>query len=215
MSVFGPTGPLVGSRYRFEIAPAFGDLTYTRVLADYRRYVMPMRPFSLAVRVLHSGRYGPDGDDPRLLSTFLGSRYLVRGHASDAQYCRPGPNRPCADELLGSRLLVGNLELRFPLWGAWSRQLEYGPLPADGFIFADGGVVWSRASAARPIALDDNPGVFAEEAIANRWRQANISSIGAGIRVNAGGLPVEVAAIRALDGPRAQWLFDFGFRVGF
>jgi len=27
--------------------------------------------------------------------------------------------------------------------------------------------------------------------------------------------PVEIAAIRALDGPRPRWQFDFGFRVGF
>ena len=45
------------------------QLSYLRVLADYRRYLMPIRPYSLAFRLLHSGRYGRDGDDPRLLST--------------------------------------------------------------------------------------------------------------------------------------------------
>ena len=74
-TVFGPTGPLLGSRFRLEVAPAVGTLSYTRVLADYRRYLMPVRPYSLALRLLHSGRYGRDGDDPRLLSSFLGSRY--------------------------------------------------------------------------------------------------------------------------------------------
>ena len=42
-----------------------------------------------------------------------------------------------------------------------------------------------------------------------------ISSFGGGVRVNAMGFPVEMAAIRALDGPRPRWQFDFGFRVGF
>src|SRR6185436_14625456 len=79
-TVFGMTGPLVGSRYRLEITPAIGDLSYTRVVADYRRYVMPVRPYTVAVRLLHSARYGADGDDPRLTSSFLGSEYLVRGH---------------------------------------------------------------------------------------------------------------------------------------
>jgi hypothetical protein len=46
--------------------------------------------------------------------------------------------------------------------------------------------------------------------------QANgITSIGGGVRLNAGGLPFEIAAIRALDGPHPEWHYDFGFRVGF
>jgi hypothetical protein len=190
-TVFGPTGPLLGSRYRFEVAPAVGSIGYTRVLADYRRYVMPVRPYSLAIRVLHSGRYGRDRDDARLLSSFLGSRYFVRGHTVDARYCPPDPTRVCGDDLLGSRLLVTNLELRMPLWGMFTRQLEYGPLPADVFVFADGGGVWSEG------------------------RRGFISSLGGGVRLNASGLPVEVAAIRSLDGPRPRWQFDVGFRVGF
>ena len=48
--------------------------------ADVRQYLMPVRPYSIAVRVLHSARYGADGSDPRLLSNFLGSSYFVRGH---------------------------------------------------------------------------------------------------------------------------------------
>jgi hypothetical protein len=33
--------------------------------------------------------------------------------------------------------------------------------------------------------------------------------------MNAGGLPLEIGAVRALDGPRPRWQFDLGFRVGF
>lgn len=40
-AVFGPTSPILGSRYRFELMPALGSLALTHVLADYRRYVMP------------------------------------------------------------------------------------------------------------------------------------------------------------------------------
>jgi hypothetical protein len=191
-TVFGMTGPLLGSRYRFEVAPAIGGLSYTRVVADYRRYVMPVRPYSLAVRVLHSARYGRDSDDPRMASSFLGSNYYVRGHRLDIRQCPPDPTRVCGDELLGSRVMVSNVELRVPLWGVVSRQLEYGRLPADVFVFADGGLVWSAG------------------------RRANgISSVGAGFRLNAGGLPFEFAMIRALDGPRRGWQPEFGFRVGF
>ena len=191
-TVFGATAPLLGSRYRFEIAPAIGDLSYTRIVADYRRYVMPVRPYSIAVRVLHSARYGPDGDDPRLQSSFLGSSSFVRGHRLDLRNCPPDPTRVCGDELLGSRLLVTNLELRFPIWGMFSRELDDGPLPADAFVFTDGGMVWSGSR-----------------------RVTGIRSIGGGVRLNAGGLPFEIVAIRALDGPMREWQYDFGFRVGF
>jgi Tol biopolymer transport system component len=199
-TVFGPTGPLLGSRYRFEVAPATGQMSYTSVTADFRKYVMPIRPYSIAVRVLHSARYGPDGADPRLLSSFLGSSYFVRGHREDLRYCRPDATRVCGDDLLGSRLLVGNLELRVPIWGIRSRQIDYGMFPADAFVFADGGSIWSGTGNREPGG-----------GIASR----TISSFGGGVRVNAMGFPMELAAIRALDGPRPRWQFDLGFRVGF
>ncbi len=191
-TVFGPTGPLLGSRYRFEVAPAAGNLSYTRVLADYRKYLMPVRPYSVAVRILHSARYGSGGDDPRLLSSYLGSNYLVRGHRQDLSHCQPDAQRGCGNELLGSRLLVGNVELRVPLLGLLSRRIEYGVVPADIFVFADSGMVWT-----------------------GRVQPTRISSVGGGIRLNAGGLPFEIGAIRAVDGPAPRWQFDVGFRVGF
>ena len=59
-SIFGATSPLVGRRYRFEYSQMAGSLTYGGLLADYRRYFMPVRPFTFAVRGLHYGRYGAD-----------------------------------------------------------------------------------------------------------------------------------------------------------
>jgi Tol biopolymer transport system component len=191
-SVSGPTGPLLGTRYRLEIAPAAGELSYTSVSADLRHYVMPVRPFTVAMRVVHAARYGADSGDPRLLPSYLGSSNYVRGHREDLHYCRPSATEVCGDELFGNRLLVGNLELRFPLLGVWSRQLEYGAFPIDAFVFADAGAVSSRHDG-----------------------RTGISSIGGGVRVNAAGLPLEAGAVRALDGPRPRWQFDLGFRVAF
>jgi Tol biopolymer transport system component len=190
-TVFGPSGPILGTRYRFEVTPAAGQLSYTGVLADVRHYMMPIRPYTLAVRVMHSARYGADGSDPRLLSNFLGSSYFVRGHRTDYRYCRPEQGRVCGDELLGHQLSVANVEMRVPLWGIRSRQINYGPLPADAFVFADAGMIRSSGS------------------------RTAISSVGAGLRLNALGFPLEFAATRALDGPKPRWQFDFGFRVGF
>ncbi|NOT25287.1 MAG: BamA/TamA family outer membrane protein [Acidobacteria bacterium] len=204
-TAFGPTGPLLGSRFRVEVTPAMGDMVYTSLLADYRRYVMPARPYTLAMRVLHSGRYGPDGNDSRLLPTFLGSRSLVRGHGFDARDCRPAQTEWCGGELLGTRMVVANLELRFPLLGIASRQLTYGRFPLDAFVFADGGIAWS----------DKTPGMFDPSLNTGRLRRSLISSVGFGIRTNAGGMPFEIGAVRANDGPTPGWSADFGFRTGF
>ena len=112
---------------------------------------------------------------------------------------------------------MGNIELRVPVWGAAKRQLEYGPWPIDAFVFADGGVVWS-ARTAGPFGLAA-PGSAVSNAAASfglpATRRTVISSIGIGVRMNAGGLPFEVSAVRALDGPTPGWSADFGFRTGF
>src|SRR5690606_40485244 len=61
---FGFTSPVTGQRFRFELSPRFGSLNFHTVLADYRRYFF-RNPFTLAVRGLHYGRYGRDGESPR------------------------------------------------------------------------------------------------------------------------------------------------------
>jgi hypothetical protein len=60
-SVFGATSPVQGQRSRFEVSPTFGSLSFTGALADYRRYFMPARFYTLGVRVMHYGRYGRAG----------------------------------------------------------------------------------------------------------------------------------------------------------
>jgi hypothetical protein len=198
-SVWGPTAPLLGARYRFELSPTIGELRFARLLLDYRRYEMPVKPYTVAVRLLHTARYGRDADDARLVPTFLGSKYYVRGYGWSTRHCEWSENGRCGalEELLGSRVLVGNVELRFPLWGAAVRDIDYGRLPADGFLFADAGASWSRGL--------------------NLWGGVHrrISSVGAGVRVNVFGWPVELAGVRALNGPMRGWSFDVGFRQGF
>ena len=43
-SVFGATSPIMGQRFRFDVSPTFGTLNYTGALADFRQYLMPVRP---------------------------------------------------------------------------------------------------------------------------------------------------------------------------
>jgi Tol biopolymer transport system component len=150
-SYFGATSPILGQRYRLDLSPMVGSLVTTTVIADYRRYLMPVRPFTLAARVMHVGRYGRDAEDLRLTPLFLGYSELVRGYGSGSfspTECVPMPkyaNDPCLayDRLFGSRLLVGNLELRFPLLGVLhAGSGYYGALPIEAALFADGGVSW-------------------------------------------------------------------------
>ncbi len=65
-ALFGATGPVRGQRYRFEVSRKFGGLNYTGTRVDFRRYFMPVKPYTLAGRILQVGRFGPDSEDPRL-----------------------------------------------------------------------------------------------------------------------------------------------------
>jgi outer membrane protein assembly factor BamA len=145
---FGPMSALRGTRYRLEAAPTFGTTRYLHVLADYRRYFMPVRFYTIAARGLHVGRYGRGADDPRLPPLYVGYPTLVRGYDLDSrivEQCVAPLATTCdgVDRMLGSRLAVANVELRFPLLrplGMSSRM--YGPLPVETAVFVDGGVAW-------------------------------------------------------------------------
>jgi outer membrane protein assembly factor BamA len=205
-SVFGATSPILGRRYRLEVAPAFGGINFTGVLADARQYFMPARPFTFAFRAVHYGRYGRGGEDRRLSPLFIGYPNLVRGYDTgsfDARECGPNPNEECPvfDQLLGSKILVGNAELRFPPFGAISRSRRnlYGPLPLELVVFADTGVAWTED--VKPSFLDGS--------------RDFVSSVGAGARVNLFGYAiVEVDYVRPLDRDRG-WHWVFNFAPGF
>ena len=68
-----------------------GTLTYGGVLADYRRYFMPVAAVHRwRCAALHYGRYGADAEDPRLPPLFIGYQGLVRGYdfgSFDANEC--------------------------------------------------------------------------------------------------------------------------------
>ena len=112
-SYYGATGPLLGSRYRIEVSPYVGNLNWTNILFDFREYLMPIRPFTIAGRILQYGRYGRSAEDSRLTPEFLGYPGLVRGYDINSYTDAIDTN------LLGSKVLIGNIELRFPLLGVF------------------------------------------------------------------------------------------------
>ena len=204
-AIFGPTSPIRGALGRLEVSPTIGDLTMTDVTADYRKYVMPFRPYTFALRALHVGRYGRDSDDPRLTPLFLGYSTLVRGYdvgTFRASECRPTATSNCPefDRLIGTRIFVANAEVRVPAVGLFSGRLDYGPLPIELFGFLDGGVAWTR---------DETPSLVG-------GTRDFVSSAGFGARVNVlGFLITEFNLARPLSRPGRGWIFVFNLRPGF
>jgi hypothetical protein len=207
-AVHGPTSPVLGQRYRFEIAPTWGDLSFATITADYRRYLAPVRPFTLALRLKHLGRHGRGGADERLLPLLYGLRGTVRGYSlrSVADEICGGVSACSALQLLrSSGLSSANVELRFPMLGVLRGTGTYGgPLPIETFLFADAAWLW------KPRGMHEGKNTDA----AHASRGVLLRSIGGGVRVNARGLVFEVAGARALDARRG-WRLAVDFRRGF
>jgi Tol biopolymer transport system component len=151
-SVPGYASPASGQRYRFEVAATGGNLHFEQVTADFRHYFF-WRPWTLALRALHLGRYGNDADSPQLVPLYVGDPTLVRGYDTStlsAAECTPTPasaSCPEFDRLTGSRLAVANLELRVPLFGRDDyRLVDLRFLPTELAAFLDVGTAWSSHS---------------------------------------------------------------------
>ena len=216
-SNFGATSPVQGTRYRVEADPTFGSINYTGVLADYRRYFMPFPFYTLAGRLLHYGRYGSGAEDARLFPLYLGYPTLVRGYdvnTFENSDCVPNAVSfcPAFDRLLGSRILVGNVEFRFPLLRPFGvSQRMYGPLPVEVALFADGGIAWNsltQAAALGSVGTVTQPQAFK---LSN-----GVSSAGVALRVNFFGYAVgEFDFSRPFQRPGAGWVFQFNLAPGF
>jgi Tol biopolymer transport system component len=204
-SVFGATSPVQGQRYRFEASPTYGTLNFTGFLADYRRYFMPAPFYTVAVRAMHFGRYGSGAQDSRISPLYIGYPWLVRGYdpgSIDSDECAPTLSGSCAliDRLLGSRMLVANVELRFPLLRPFGVSGNmYGPLPVEVALFADVGTAWNQGQ---------TPSVFGGS-------RDGVRSAGVALRMNLFGYAVgEFDFARALDRPGRGWMFGFNLMPG-
>ncbi len=214
-SLFGATSPILGQRFRFEVSPSLGSLNFYTLLADYRRYVIPVRPFTIAARVLHYGRYGGAAVDTVLQSLFIGYPGMVRGYSDgsfQASDCVPQGTDPCPafSQLLGSRIAMANLELRFPLLGALGvGSGYYGFFPIEMALFADAGLAWWG---------DHRPGSTGnDKAFFLGGDRKPVYSVGAAARINVlGFMIVEIDLARPFQhGPNGRWIWQVGFVPGF
>jgi len=217
-SFFGATSPILGQSYRLEVSPYLGTIDFHTILADYRRYFMPVKPFTLAFRFLHFGRYGRGGEDTRLFPLFIGYETLVRGY--DTSSFTVGEVESATDpfdfgSLFGSKMLIANVELRFPLFQVLGiGKGYYGIFPIDFIAFYDTGVAW----------WDDNELYDELGALVETDRKAwfldggrnMISSAGIGLRANIFGyLILGVDYVYPFDRPKKDWHFQFTFTPGF
>ncbi|HYU28822.1 MAG TPA: BamA/TamA family outer membrane protein [Gemmatimonadales bacterium] len=211
-TLFGYVGPFAGSRSRFSIAPAFGSWQFTNGLVDYRRYIF-FRPFTIAFRGMTFGRFGRDADR---FPIFVGNTDMIRGYTAGSirnHECvanlasSANSQTGCAelDQLIGSKVAVGNVELRFPL----TRSLVLGFLPVgfppiEGAFFYDIGMAWNDASTVKwNRSASDDP----------RLVRTPLRSWGGSIRANVFGLLImRLDYTKPLDraGIHAYWTISLG-----
>ncbi|HEY7394167.1 MAG TPA: DPP IV N-terminal domain-containing protein [Gemmatimonadaceae bacterium] len=179
-TLLGTTGPIMGRRFRFQISPVTGVYDWVEYLADYRRYdPIIFNYLTVATRLYADLSVGPDEKE---FQKYIARPDFVRGYDRNSTFylscpvIGANPTNCSAVQLLGSRVAVGNVELRFPL----VRRVELGFLPMslpplDGLFFFDMGLAWSRGqsvSASRPVGYD----------VSNQ--RYPLRSYGAGLRLN-------------------------------
>jgi Tol biopolymer transport system component len=158
---FGFVSPIQGGRYRFEVEQTYGQVDYTTITADWRRYFAPDRNLTVGLRGLHYGRYGLTAEENQedefgllLRPLFLGYETFIRGYAYesfDPSECLVsaqdvflgGSDCPAFARLFGNQLGVANFELRVPFIGVEQYGIINFPfLPTELVFFADAGLAW-------------------------------------------------------------------------
>ncbi|MGE5730397.1 MAG: hypothetical protein ACM37U_00555, partial [Gemmatimonas sp.] len=158
-TLLGYTGPIMGRRFRLQVSPVVGAYNWVEYLADYRRYdPVIFNYLTLATRVYSDLSIG---HDETAFPKYIARPDFVRGYDRNSTFylscpvIGANPTNCSAVQLLGSRVAVGNVELRFPL----VRRVELGFLPVDlppldGLFFYDAGLAWSSGQsvyASRPM----------------------------------------------------------------
>jgi len=217
-SLFGVTGPISGRRMRFAVSPAIGNLKFINYTADYRRYdPVVFNALTFATRLFFNASYGRDAFQ---LPIYVGSPDFVRGYDQSSFYggysCSSFLNtgsvyaNGCsAPQLIGTRAVVFNEELRFPI----IRRFDLGALPigippVDGALFYDAGLAWNAGQAihfARPRNFNPNLDI-------DRYF---LRSYGGTIRVNLFNLAIlNWSYSRPLDRPGSNGAWNWTFALG-
>jgi outer membrane protein assembly factor BamA len=157
-ALYGSTGPINGGRSSYTAEQAFGDVSYTTLMMDWRRYTNIHHNYAFAQRLIVGSSFGRD---PRLFR--FGGAFTYRG----VDY----------GDLVGSNALLGNLEFRFPLIEqlrfGWPGRITLGGI--NGVLFLDAASAWQKGEKPR---FFSSVGGLHTEAAQFAW--------GAGARINLG-----------------------------
>ena len=223
--IFGATSPILGQNLGIQISPAMGKVAFTTAVLDFRKYIMPVKPFTLALRAMHYGRYGRDAEDTRFYPLYIGYWDLVRGYDSIStaeltEYQNDPTTNFDFSRLYGSRMLMANFELRFPLLGLLGLGKGfYGAWPLEAFAFYD----WGIAYASNPSYWwggygDDgqpDPNLVKPWFIGEGLRKP-LRSYGVGLRTNLFGyLILGLNYVYPIDRPVRGWHFQVSISPGF
>jgi hypothetical protein len=207
-SVFGFISPVRGTRYRYELTALAGDLHFETVLADWRKYFF-MRPVTFAVRGLHYGRYGKDGESNNLSPLYVGEPGLMRGY--DPYSIGPGEcsgatvGNPCPvlSRLIGSKIAIASAEVRVPLLGTKQYGLINASfLPTEFVAFADAGEAWHKGQT--PTIKFDRKSLDLEP----------VYSVGVGLRILLSYIPLEFYAAKPFQRPGKNIVYGFNIIPG-
>ncbi len=189
-ALFGWYGPVNGGRYNLTYSPSFplfhNGLGYQTVSLDARRYWDLTHGYTFAMRGI-AGWSG--GADPQTFR--VGGATTLRGYRDF--------------DLLGSRVTLANVELRFP----FIQQLGLvGPLALGffnlrGVMFVDGGVVWDAGQTLR----------LSERVDGSRRLQDPKLAFGTGVRTALGWIILKLDTAWAtdlVDVSRPRWHFSLG-----
>ncbi|MCE7926299.1 MAG: hypothetical protein DYG98_24905 [Haliscomenobacteraceae bacterium CHB4] len=215
-SYFGFTAPLQGWRYRIGVEQYMGNFwNFTGFLLDGRRYLY-QKPFTLALRGMAYGRFWGNQDDGyesgnyQVQPLFVAQPWFVRGYPYNLLY---NEERDLIEASAGSKILVGNIEIRLPFTGP--RQLAVIPsnfLLTDLNIFFDAGLGFFKENDLKKNPVDPDP-FDGRDPI----RHKPLLSTGISLRVNLfGALVLEPYFALPLTVPkeRREWQWGLNFIPG-
>ncbi len=218
--IFGATSPILGQSFFLSATPTLGSLTMVDLAADFRKYLMPIKPFTFAIRALHYGRYGKDSEDTRLYPVYIAYWDLVRGYESFTadeynKAIEQGKDPFDTSRLVGSKMIVANVELRFPLLGVLGIGKGYfGAWPLEFYGFYDVGIAW-----ANNFGPQYYWGGSSEEDVKPWFLNGNrkpVQSAGIGLRTNIFGyLVLGLNYVYPITRPERGWHLQLSISPGF
>jgi hypothetical protein len=230
--IFGAASPILGQNFGLSLQQSLGEVTLSTLIADYRRYFMPLKPFTLAFRAMHMGRYGKSSEDERFYPLYIGYWDMLRGYESfsteELAFYDANPDQAFDYyQLFGSRMFLANVELRFPLFGVLGvGKGYYGAWPLEAYAFYDLGLAyasnanyWWGGFVDDPSTPDPND-VIADPTLVRPWFNGGIrkplSSVGFGLRTNLFGYFIlGMHYVYPIDRPARGWHFQVSISPGF